>query len=128
MKVLAHSAPKPPSERDVRLQYLDQHLAVVEKPAGITSTRHKEERDWPNRRRQLRPTLEEMLPMIIAKVDPRVRRQRGVPPPVRPVHRLDRETSGLMVFARTVTAERELMQQFKRHSTQRRYLAVARTS
>jgi 23S rRNA pseudouridine1911/1915/1917 synthase len=49
-----------------------------------------------------------------------------VPPPVRAVHRLDRETSGLMVFARTVTAERGLMQQFKRHSTHRRYLGVAR--
>jgi 23S rRNA pseudouridine1911/1915/1917 synthase len=126
VKVLAHSAPKPPSERDVRLQYLDQHLLVVEKPAGITSTRHAEERNWPTRRRQLRPTLEEMLPLIVAKVDPNMRRQRGVPPPVRAVHRLDRETSGLMVFARTVSAESELMRQFKRHSTHRRYLAVAR--
>jgi 23S rRNA pseudouridine1911/1915/1917 synthase len=77
------------------------------------------------RRRQLRPTLEEMLPGIVAKLDPNMRRSRGVPPPVRAVHRLDRETSGLMVFARTVTAERGLMQQFKRHSTQRRYVAVA---
>ena len=124
VKLLAQSAAKPPSERNVRLQYLDAHLAVVEKPAGITSTRHAEEQIWSNRRRQLRPTLEEMLPLIIAKVDPRIRRQRGVPPPVRAVHRLDRETSGLMVFARTVTAERGLMQQFKRHSTHRRYLAV----
>jgi 23S rRNA pseudouridine1911/1915/1917 synthase len=126
VKLLAQSAAKPPSERDVRLQYLDAHLVVVEKPAGVTSTRHAEEETWSKRRRQLRPTLEEMLPLIIAKVDPRVRRQRGVPPPVRAVHRLDRETSGLMVFARTVTAERGLMQQFKRHSTHRRYLAVAR--
>jgi 23S rRNA pseudouridine1911/1915/1917 synthase len=126
VKLLAQSAPKPPSEHDVRLQYLDAHLAVVEKPAGVTSTRHAEERTWPQRRRQLRPTLEEMLPLIIAKLDRSVRRQRGVPPPVRAVHRLDRETSGLMVFARTVTAERALMQQFKRHSTQRRYIAVVR--
>ncbi|MEX2138116.1 MAG: RluA family pseudouridine synthase [Pirellulales bacterium] len=126
VKLLAQSAAKPPSERDVRLQYLDAHLVVVEKPAGITSTRHAEEQTWSKRRRQLRPTLEEMLPLIIAKVDPRVRRQRGVPPPVRAVHRLDRETSGLMVYARTVTAERGLMQQFKRHTTHRRYLAVAR--
>jgi 23S rRNA pseudouridine1911/1915/1917 synthase len=125
VKVLAHSAPKPPDEHDVRLQYLDQHVVVVEKPAGITSTRHAEEQTWSKRRRQLRPTLEELLPLIIAKIDPRVRKQRGVPPPVRAVHRLDRETSGLMVFARTVTAERELMRQFKRHSTQRRYIAVA---
>jgi 23S rRNA pseudouridine1911/1915/1917 synthase len=126
VKVLSQSAPKPPGEQDVRLQYLDAHLVVVEKPAGVTSTRHAEERMWPQRRRQLRPTLEEMLPLIIAKVDPSVRRRRGVPPPVRAVHRLDRETSGLMVFARTVTAERGLMQQFKRHSTQRRYVAVVR--
>jgi 23S rRNA pseudouridine1911/1915/1917 synthase len=126
VKVLAHSAPKPPTEQDVRLQYLDGHVVIVEKPAGVTSTRHAEERQWPTRRRQLRPTLEEMLPLIIAKVDPQMRRQRGVPPPVRAVHRLDRETSGLMVFARTITAERALMQQFKRHSTQRRYIAVVR--
>ena len=126
VKLLAQSAPKPPSERDVRLQYLDEHLVVIEKPAGVTSTRHAEEQSWSKRRRQLRPTLEEMLPLIIAKLDPRVRRQRGVPPPVRAVHRLDRETSGLMVFARTVTAERGLMQQFKAHTTHRRYLAVAR--
>ena len=124
--MLSQSAPKPPSEQDVRLQYLNAHLVVVEKPAGVTSTRHAEERLWPARRRQLRPTLEEMLPLIIAKVDPRVRRQKGVPPPVRPVHRLDRETSGLMVFARTVTAERGLMLQFKQHSTGRHYVAVVR--
>jgi 23S rRNA pseudouridine1911/1915/1917 synthase len=125
VKLLAHPAPKPPGERDVRLQYLDEYLAVVEKPAGVTSTRHAEEKSWPKRRRQFRPTLEEMLPAIIGRVDPRLRKHRGVPPPVRSVHRLDRETSGLMVFARTVTAERGLMLQFKRHTTHRRYLAVA---
>jgi 23S rRNA pseudouridine1911/1915/1917 synthase len=43
---------------------------------------------------------------------------------VRPVHRLDRETSGLMVFARTVPAERILGAQFREHTTHRRYLAV----
>jgi 23S rRNA pseudouridine1911/1915/1917 synthase len=45
---------------------------------------------------------------------------------VRAVHRLDRDTSGLLVFARSVTAERHLMQQFRRHTTHRRYLAVVR--
>jgi 23S rRNA pseudouridine1911/1915/1917 synthase len=43
---------------------------------------------------------------------------------VRPVHRLDRETSGLMAFARTVPAERNLGQQFRQHTTHRRYLAI----
>lgn len=44
---------------------------------------------------------------------------------MRPVHRLDRDTSGLMVFARSSLAERHLAGQFRRHTTQRRYLAVA---
>src|SRR5262249_24736641 len=51
-------------------------------------------------------------------------RTKGVPPPARAVHRLDRETSGLMVFARTHAAERILAQQFREHATHRRYLAI----
>jgi len=43
---------------------------------------------------------------------------------VRAVHRLDRDTSGLMVFARTVPAERGLVQQFRRHTIRRSYLTV----
>jgi 23S rRNA pseudouridine1911/1915/1917 synthase len=44
---------------------------------------------------------------------------------VYPVHRIDRETSGLVVFARTVPAGRILAEQFRLHTTQRRYLALA---
>ncbi len=124
VKLLEQSAPRPPDVQDVRLQYLDQHVVVVEKPAGVTSTRHAEERSWPSLRRQLQPTLDELLRKVIAKAEGRSR-QRGVPRPVRAVHRLDRETSGLMVFARTVSAERGLVEQFRLHTTHRRYLAVA---
>jgi 23S rRNA pseudouridine1911/1915/1917 synthase len=45
---------------------------------------------------------------------------------VRAVHRLDRETSGLVVFARTAEAERRLGAQFRAHTVDRRYLAVVR--
>jgi 23S rRNA pseudouridine1911/1915/1917 synthase len=123
VKVLPHSAPPPPTAESVRIRYVDEHVVVVEKPAGVTTTRHAEERDWPARRRQIQPTLDEMLPRILAK---RQRgKGRGRPQRVRPVHRIDRETSGLLVFARTVIAERTLGQQFRQHTTQRRYLAVA---
>jgi 23S rRNA pseudouridine1911/1915/1917 synthase len=125
VKLLAQSAKKPPDEQDVQLQYLDQHVVVVEKPAGVTSNRHAEEKEWPSRRRQLQPTLDELLPQVIARVEARGRKRRGAGRPVRAVHRLDRETSGLMVFARTVPAERGLVEQFRRHTTHRRYLAVA---
>ena len=126
VKILPRPAPAPPRADDVRIRYLDAHVAVVEKPAGVTTTRHAEEQDWPARRKQIQPTLDEMLPAILAKKGGR-RKQggKGLPPPVRAVHRLDRETSGLMVFARSVAAERHLGQQFRKHTTHRRYLAVA---
>jgi len=125
VKILPHPAAPPPKESDVRVRFLDAHVVVVEKPAGMTTTRHAEERDWPARRRQLQPTLDEILPHVIGKMG-KGRRRKGPPPPVRAVHRLDRDTSGLLVFARSVAAERHLMQQFRKHTTHRRYLAVVR--
>ncbi len=131
VKLLEYPTAPPAREDDIRIRYLDQHLVVVEKPAGITSVRHAEERNWSSRRRQIQPTLEDLLPKVIAKKASRGKRgRRGAPPgklpPVRPVHRLDRETSGLMAFARTPQAERQLAQQFRRHTTDRRYVAVVR--
>ena len=122
VKILPHSMTAPPDEKDVQIIYLDAHVVVVEKPAGITSTRHKEEKNWPARRKQIQPTLDEMLPALIAKQEGR--RGKRKLPPVRAVHRLDRDTSGLMVFARTPAAQKHLEHQFRKHATSRRYLAV----
>jgi 23S rRNA pseudouridine1911/1915/1917 synthase len=44
---------------------------------------------------------------------------------LRAVQRLDKETSGLVVFARTVAAQRSLQEQLAHHSLLRRYLAIA---
>ncbi len=122
VKILPQPIVAPPTDADIRIVYLDAHLVVVEKPAGITSTRHKEEKNWPKRRKQLQPTLDEMLPVVIAKQEGR--RSKKKLPPVRAVHRLDRDTSGLMVFARTPAAQKHLEQQFRKHATGRRYLAI----
>ncbi len=122
IKLLAHPAAAPATEQQVRIEYLDADLVVVEKPAGMTSIRHPEERFWSDRRRQQQPTLTELLPRIVARAE---HGRRGAPRPLRAVHRLDRETSGLMVFARNVQAERMLGGQFREHSIHRAYLAVA---
>ncbi len=122
VKLLPHSLAPPARETDVRILHLDQHLVVVEKPPGMTSTRHAEERELSPRQRQLQPTLDEVLPRLVARREDR-RGRTGVRR-IRPVHRLDRETSGLMVFARTAEAEKHLGQQFRVHSIRRRYLAV----
>jgi 23S rRNA pseudouridine1911/1915/1917 synthase len=138
VKLLEHSLAPPPDELDIRVVYLDKHIVVVEKPAGMTTTRHSEEQDMSPRRRQLQPTLDELLPRVIAKIEARGkqrdgrgkditgrRKARGGLRQVRAVHRLDRETSGLLVFARTAEAQKSLEHQFRKHSTQRRYVAVA---
>lgn len=124
VKLLPQSLAAPVREEDVRIRYLDKHIAVVEKPAGMTSTRHADERELSPRQRQLQPTLDELLPRVIAKKEGG--RGKGSVRHIRSVHRLDRETSGLMVFARTVEAEKHLGQQFRVHSIQRRYMAVVR--
>lgn len=132
VKLLDLAVAAPPGPRDVHIVHLDDAVVVVDKPSGITTTRHHEEAGWPARRRQMQPTLDEMLPMLIPRYLARGAQQRkprqAAKPlrsvPVRAVHRIDRETSGLLVFARTVPAGRILAEQFRQHATQRRYLAV----
>ena len=113
---------------DVRIHYLDEHLLVVEKPAGVTTLRHSEEQHWSERRRQFQPTLDELIRQILArKAKSRGRASRGQrpeSPSIRAVHRLDRDTSGLMVFARSAEAERRLVQMFRKHDLHRAYLAI----
>ncbi len=122
VEILDRSAPKPRQHEAVRIVYLDQHLVVVEKPSGISTVRHPVERDWPAKRKALSPTLEDIVPRLIAQQERKTR--KGPLPRLRIVQRLDKETSGLVVFARTVLAERALGKQFHAHSVLRRYLAI----
>ncbi len=129
VKVWHEPVAGPVRAEDVRIQYLDAHLVVVEKPAGVTTLRHSEERHWPEQRRQFQPTLDEMLRQILARKTKSSQRsargRRPETPSIRPVHRLDRDTSGLMVFARTAEAERRLVQLFRKHDLHRAYWAIA---
>jgi 23S rRNA pseudouridine1911/1915/1917 synthase len=104
------------------VRYADAHVVVVEKPAGLTTMRHAEEEAEFGRRarRYLPPTLADLLPGLLAQGKP------GRQPPVRAVHRIDKETSGLVVFARTAAAESNLGRQFRAHGIDRRYLVVVR--
>lgn len=125
VKLASQSLVPPPDAKDIRICYLDKHVVVAEKPSGMTTTRHSEEQNMSSRRRQLQPTFDELLSRVIAKMERRdgVRRTTRS---VRAVHRLDRDTSGLLIFARTADAQKHLEHQFRVHSTQRQYLAVVR--
>lgn len=148
IKLNEHSLPPPVGMADVRLAYVDEHVLVVQKPAGVTTLRHREETDLPQRRKQLQPTLDELVVQALAQhlgielsnaanKNTTPQRQRGTATQrrerkqaqdrrlvIRPVHRLDRDTSGLMVFARTPRAEQRLTRMFARHDVQRAYVAV----
>lgn len=133
VELLAHSLPPPRQPEAVTLRHLDEHIAVVEKPSGLSTVRHPAEREWTEERRKLSLTLEDIVPRLIAeqqgskqggKQGSKPHGPRGPRSRLRIVHRLDKETSGLLVFARTVEAERDLGRQFHRHSVVRRYLAI----
>jgi len=99
------------------VRHADEAVAVVDKPAGLTTMRHANEAaEFGTRGKRFLPkTLADYL-------------QRLIPGPggLRAVHRIDRDTSGLVVFARTPEAERNLGRQFRAHTVGRRYLAIVR--
>jgi len=116
-------APAPqPATHGIVVRYVDEAIAVVEKPAGLTTVRHKdEEREFGSRAKRFLPaTLADLLPPILRA---RGALQQGR---VRAVHRLDKETSGLVIFALTAAAERELGKQLRAHVVGRRYVALVR--
>jgi 23S rRNA pseudouridine1911/1915/1917 synthase len=122
VELLALPAPAPRQHEAITIRHLDQHVVVVEKPSGISTVRHPSERAWNARRKALSPTLEDLVPPLIVREEGR--RQKGTLPRLRIVQRLDKETSGLVVFARSVVGERGLGKQFHAHTVTRRYLAV----
>jgi 23S rRNA pseudouridine1911/1915/1917 synthase len=122
VEVLARPAVPSRQQELLTIRHLDEHVVVVEKPSGVATVRHPAERAWSARRKALHPTLEDLVPALIARAEGRKR--KGVLPRLRAVHRLDKETSGLVVFARTVVAESGLGKQFHAHTVTRRYLAV----
>ncbi|MEM9009869.1 MAG: RluA family pseudouridine synthase [Pseudomonadota bacterium] len=94
-------APYDPPVGPVRVLRRDAALLVVEKPAGLLSV--------PGKGADLADCL---LSRLLAE-----------DPAVRLVHRLDRDTSGLMVFARSPKAQRHLGLQFERRHVRKGYAA-----
>jgi 23S rRNA pseudouridine1911/1915/1917 synthase len=100
------------------LVYSDDDIAVVNKPAGITTMRHAEEAAEFGERGQtyLPKTVADFVPHMLGRPQSRVIA----------VHRIDAGTSGLVVFARNPAAAKSLTEQFKKHTVDRRYLALVR--
>lgn len=98
--------------------YQDDVIVVANKPVGLTTMRDKDEaEEFGDRAIKFLPkTLADLLPIAM-----------GAPgKPLIAVHRIDRDTSGLVVFARTRDAANHLMKQFRKHTVERQYLALTR--
>lgn len=115
--------PRAPSARAVRvaeardelIEYVDASVVVVRKPAGISTVPFGDEA--PSDRES---TLDAIVRDVLAKRDHlRGRAPLGV------VQRLDKATSGLLVFARSFAAKKHLGQQLRNHSMRRIYMAIA---
>ena len=116
--VFSESRPAPPKADQVKIRFVDRHVVVVEKPARMVTLRHHKEQKWLRSRKEKQPALEEVIPELIYS------ESREEWPPLFSVHRIDRDTSGLLVFARTEEAQSTLIEQFANHDVERVYHAV----
>jgi len=91
----------------VRVLFEDESVIVVDKPAGLLTM----------------ATDTERLHTVYAALRAHANTKRP-PEKIFIVHRLDREASGLLVFAKSIEAKEHLQNQFKDHSAGRRYLAL----
>lgn len=92
----------------VQVLFEDAHLAVILKPPGVATT----------------PSADWESDTVIARVERYFRLRHGGKPYVGVVHRLDRDTSGVMIFAKKPDVTRMLQETWKKHEMRREYLAI----
>lgn len=108
-----HASPLP------RILHADEWLLVVNKPPGVLSV--------PDR--QGHTALPELLrPLLLQSLSARSFHgpDGGTDAPILPVHRLDRDASGVIVLARSRESQRRLSEQFAHRTVEKTYLALVR--
>jgi len=109
-------APEPlrgePEDIPLRVLYEDEHLLAIDKPAGMV----------------VHPAPGARRGTLVHALAHRLGALPVVGDPDRPgiVHRLDRDTSGVLLVARTAAALEALARQFRERAVEKRYVAVVR--
>jgi 23S rRNA pseudouridine1911/1915/1917 synthase len=98
---------------DAAVVFADSQVVVVAKPAGVSTVPFDENETG---------TLDARVRSWLGR---RGLAARGSRPNLGVVHRIDKETTGLVVFTRTWAAKQSLTSQFRAHTVHRRYLALA---
>ncbi|OGS63334.1 MAG: hypothetical protein A3J79_11690 [Elusimicrobia bacterium RIFOXYB2_FULL_62_6] len=103
------------------LLYEDANLLAISKPAGVAV--HPNDSNW-MRRPEACLVAEETIVSILLRARPALMKngieRLGL------VHRLDRDTSGIMLVAKTKEAQAELQRQFREREVDKTYLGVVR--
>jgi len=106
---------KPPLELDPRnVIYFDDEVVIVNKPANVMTVPHPQSEET--------ATLDRMALDHLRVYDKKSKLNHaslGV------VHRIDKDTSGLVVFTRNFSALQKLSTQFREHTIERKYYAIA---
>jgi 23S rRNA pseudouridine1911/1915/1917 synthase len=103
------AGPLEPEEMDLRIAFADEHLLIVDKPAGVVV--------HPGTGHRSGTLVHGLLAHEAAGGD---EERPGI------VHRLDRDTSGLLVVARSDEAHDRLQELIRRRRVERRYLALVK--
>lgn len=117
--IIVISFPEPPRDTDIKpeniplnIVFEDDHLLVVNKPAGMVV--HPAHENWTG-------TLVNALVYHFQNL-PNMKGNEGKPGLV---HRIDKDTSGLLVIAKTESVMSALASQFFHHTIERTYYAIA---
>jgi 23S rRNA pseudouridine1911/1915/1917 synthase len=95
--------------RRLRVLFEDEHIVIVDKPAGVLT----------------QPTPERELDTLLERAGRYLTRSRRVTRPyVGIVHRIDRNTSGVVLLVSSARALRPFQSMFRTHSIERSYIAV----
>ncbi len=96
---------KPDKRPEIIILHQDEHLLVVSKPAGVLVIPDRAGRPG------ILLTLRQKLELTPEQE-------------LRLVHRIDRDTSGVLLITRNIDAQRSLVDQFQKHKVNKRYFAL----
>ena len=109
---LRMAAPRPRDGRpEVRIAHEDAQVVVIDKPSGVSTVPYE--------------TREQGTAMDLLRDAWRRQGRAATRIALHVVHRIDKDTSGLVVFAKTKRAEIALGAQFRAHRIDRQYLCLA---
>ena len=99
------------ADKRYNIIYEDEWLMVVDKPSGmlVIPTPKKE--------------TNTLTGLLNRELD-----SRGIEANAYPCHRLDRETSGLIIYSKGKSAQRLMMDQFKKRAVKKAYIAFVQGS